>query len=68
MKIKLLSLLTICAITTACSDIPDKLNNRILFDKEGCAFIVKKNVGDTVFLSFIKDSSKDSCKFRSEDN
>lgn len=43
---------------------PDKLNNTILYSKDGCAFYVRKNVGDTIFLSFMKEESKETCNFK----
>lgn len=45
----------ILSLLSGCSDIPDKLNRRILTDLEGCKYIVEKNVGDTVFLHQLKD-------------
>lgn len=37
-------------------------DNRILFDKEGCAFIVQPNVGDTSFVKRMRDADKEGCQ------
>jgi hypothetical protein len=59
-------ILTACALLTlaACSDEPAYLTNRIVKDRDGCAFTVRPNVGDTVFLRFLPDASDmQTCKF-----
>jgi len=50
-------------LLTACSQEPSYLNNRVLYDMQGCAYIARENVGDTMFLTFNKELSKSECKF-----
>jgi hypothetical protein len=45
------------------SDVPQYLNNRIVRDSDGCAFVVRHNVGDTLFLSHVRELSAATCQF-----
>ncbi|CAB3972304.1 MULTISPECIES: hypothetical protein [Burkholderia] len=52
----------ICAVLAlaACrEDIPD---NRILLDRDGCAFFARPGVGDTTFLKRLPDADEPRCK------
>lgn len=37
-------------------------DGRIVFDKDGCAFLVKKNIGATSFVIRLRDADKETCK------
>lgn len=43
-------------------EIPEKMDSKILYDKDGCAFVIRGYVGDTVFLVPLKEVSLDTCK------
>lgn len=62
----LLMLLT-CFMITACDSDAKYANEKTLWDKTGCAFIVRQHLGDTVMLYFNQDLSKETCKYRKED-
>lgn len=49
---KYLMLLTMCAFLSACSKEPEFTDNKTLWDKNGCAFIARHNIGDTMFLTY----------------
>jgi hypothetical protein len=38
-------------------------NNKVLTDSSGCVFVARSGAGDTMFLRFIKELSKETCKF-----
>jgi len=50
-------------LLTACTQEPSYLNNKVLYDMQGCAYIARKNIGDTMFLNYNKELSKAECKF-----
>jgi len=66
---KHLIMVIICFMITACGLDPDAkyTAGKTLWDKTGCAFIVKKNIGDNVFVDFNQDLSKETCKYKKED-
>lgn len=49
----------LCAILllSACSDEPRYLSDRIVKDRDGCAFMIKPALGDAVHVNFIRDAS-----------
>lgn len=67
MKYALIGLIAIILTGCGSDNIPSTYDNRILYDKDGCAFIVKHNVGDNMFLNYLKEVSKPECKFVLED-
>lgn len=38
------------------------VDSRLLHDSDGCVFFARRNVGDTIFLRHIKESSSTTCK------
>ena len=62
MKYALIGLMLVLA-GCGTDNIPSEYNNRILYDKDGCAFLVKHNIGDNMFLDFMKELSKPECNF-----
>ena len=61
-KDRVLGLLLIVLALAGCSKVPDMVNNRILTDKNGCAFIARINVGDNIFLRRMPEQDRDTCK------
>jgi hypothetical protein len=57
-----LALLLIVLALAGCSKVPAMVDGRILTDKDGCAFIAARNVGDNLFLRRMKELDKDTCK------
>jgi len=51
-------------VIMGCSKEPEYTNGKTLYDKDGCAFIAIKNVGDTIFLRYNFDLSKGTCKYK----
>lgn len=64
MKFMFLGLVAL--VLVGCAEEPDYVNNRVLKDMTGCAFIASAGVGDTVFLSHSKELSDKSCKYKGE--
>jgi hypothetical protein len=60
MKIAAL-ILAVLALTACREDIPD---NRVLFDRDGCAFWAKPGVGETTFLYRLPDADEPRCTRR----
>jgi len=62
---KVFILLSTVLILTGCGgdNIPNYLKNKVVWDSQGCAFLLRKNLGDSMFLDFSKELSKDTCKF-----
>ena len=58
-------LILFCLFLSGCSStgIPEYLDNKTVKDKQGCIFLIVENIGDTVFLKFIKELSESTCKF-----
>lgn len=56
------ALFFIVAALSGCSKVPDMVADRILTDKNGCAFLLKENVEDTMFVYRMKEQDRDTCK------
>lgn len=66
MKYILVSCLAVMLI--GCSDEPRYLDGKTLRDNDGCAFIARHNVGDTLFLNYNKDlSNNGTCKYKEKE-
>lgn len=57
-----LALLLPVIAVSGCSKIPDVVADRILTDKNGCAFLLRKNIGDDMFVYRMKEQDRDTCK------
>lgn len=62
---KVFGLIALVAMLTGCDsdNVKDYLQNKVVYDTQGCAFLIKANVGDTVFPYFSKELSKPQCTF-----
>lgn len=56
--------LLLLALAACVGPAPAYLNNRIVRDRDGCAFLVAPYLNDTAFLTFNQELSADSCKFQ----
>ena len=61
--IKMCSLLAVVIFIIGCSKVPDYADEKVLRDENGCAFVASKHIGDTMFLTFSKKDSQDSCQY-----
>lgn len=53
------------ALSGCSSDgVPEYVKNKILKDKEGCAYVVRQGSVDIVYLDFVKDVSDETCAFK----
>lgn len=64
MKFMFLGLVAL--VLVGCAEEPDYVNNRVLKDMTGCAFIARAGVGDTLFLRHSKELSDKSCEYKGE--
>ena len=60
---KYLIILSTCLMLTACSKESEFTDNKTLWDKSGCAFLARHNMGDTIFLSYSAEWSLPSCNW-----
>ena len=60
---KVVALVMFSITLTGCSSdgLPEKLHNKILYDSKGCAYILKHNAADTMFVDKMDELSKDTC-------
>lgn len=56
-----LILLVLLALSGCRSRDAAALDNRIVWDKNGCAFTIVPNIGDTSFVRPMKDANRESC-------
>ena len=60
---KSISIVLVSLTLSGCQgEIPKKMNSKILYDKDGCAFVIRGNIGNTVFLVPLKEASLETCK------
>lgn len=62
MTSKTLCVLALITLAGCRSERAAQADGRIVFDKQGCAFQVRPNVGDTSFVLRLKDADQSGCK------
>lgn len=55
-------------LLSGCSQEVKYIDGKTLWDKHGCAFIARRNIGNNLFLEFNQDLSKDGCLYIYERN
>lgn len=55
--------LATCLVLASCSRDPDgkSLEDRIVWNSKGCAYTLRRNMGDNFFVYRIKDADKETC-------
>lgn len=61
--IKIVASVIVMITLNGCSKVPDYIDAKVLHDENGCAFVANKHIGDTMFLTFSKKDSQDSCEY-----
>ena len=61
MKVVVIAALGVLSLSGCRSKEYSRADTRILFDKEGCAFYVRPNFGDTSFVVPMRDANQPTC-------